>query len=136
MTPDSNYASTFETLNLGEKSSKTSEKPSPTATVPLYSCPRVLFIVNGVKRSLKNAVKTRKQERSAFLILVIMMQKVKMLVDVPGCIANYINRDTYLEKDDPDLIKKISKCLTRIKQGKGNEKKVAEQEEVEIEEMI
>ena len=40
------------------------------------------------------------------------------LVDVRECVVNYIKRDTYLEKDDPDLIKKISKCLTRIKAGK------------------
>ena len=79
---------------------------------------------------------TENKNDPAFLILVIMMQEVKTLVDVPESVANYIKRDTYLEKDDPDLIKKISKCLTRIKQGKGNDKKVEEQEEVEMEEMI
>ena len=72
----------------------------------------------------------------AFLMLVILMQEAKTLVNVPECIANFVKQDTYLEKDDPDLIKKISKCLTRIKQGKGGVRKIEKLEEVEMEEMI
>ena len=74
----------------------------------------------------------------AFLMLVIMMQEAKTLVNVPECMAKLIKQDTYLEKDDPDLIKKISKCLTGIKKEKGTDTNhtEGEQEEEEVEEAI
>ena len=79
---------------------------------------------------------TENKKDPAFLMLVILMQEVKTLMNVPECMANFVKQDTYLEKDDPDLIKKISKCLTQIKQGKGDVKKIEKWEEIEMEEMI
>ena len=78
----------------------------------------------------------------AFLMLVIVMQEVTTLVNVPECIADFIKNQTYLEKDDPTLIKKISKCLTRIKKGEEQtanhieDQMLEEHEEEEMEEMV
>ena len=59
----------------------------------------------------------------AFKLFVIMMQPEKDLVNTSKYMESFFSHKTYLEKDDPKLIKKIADYLTRVKQLKEKKRK-------------
>ena len=57
----------------------------------------------------------------AFKLFLIMMQPADTLEHLTEYMTSFISQKTYLERDDPDLIEKISDYLKRVKQPKGDD---------------
>ena len=51
----------------------------------------------------------------AFKIFVILMQPIETLKNYTSYMDKYFTRKTYLNKDDPDLCKKLAKYLKELK---------------------
>ena len=56
----------------------------------------------------------------AFRLFVIMMQPAGTIKDVVPSMKHFMSQQTYLEKNDPDLLQKIAEYLTRVKQHKAD----------------
>ena len=54
----------------------------------------------------------------AFKLFLIMMQPADTLEGLSEYMTSFITQKTYLERDDPDLIRKISEYLNLVKQPK------------------
>ena len=61
---------------------------------------------------------TENMNDPAFKLFVIMMQPVNELNSLSEYMETFIIQQTYLEKDDPNLFKKISDYLKRVKEPK------------------
>ena len=66
----------------------------------------------------------------AFKMFVIMMQPMETLNNSNEYIKSFLDRKTYLERDDPKLFKKIANYLAWVKRAKGNEEIPVERREL------
>ena len=72
-------------------------------------------------------------------MFVIMMQPEKELVNISQYIEIFFRHKTYLEKDDPKLVKKIADYLTRVKLPKEKKKNIGDnndQQGMEMQELM
>ena len=71
----------------------------------------------------------------AFKLFLIMMQPADSLENLTEYMASFISQKTYLERDDPNLVGKISEYLNWVKQPKGdredNEEDGDDEEQIE-----